>query len=103
MSAVDASQAVRAAVISYAETQAHFDIAPLVEPIEIRGPYALADWTAGRKSGEVLLVRANGTWTVIVLQNSSLLDANYLHLRYHVPPDDAAALVKALSAAEKAY
>ncbi|MBV8582378.1 MAG: hypothetical protein JO241_00160, partial [Candidatus Eremiobacteraeota bacterium] len=56
MSAVDASQAVRAAVISYAETQAHFDIAPLVEPIEIRGPYALADWTAGRKSGEVLLV-----------------------------------------------
>lgn len=98
---VDAPQAVRAAVISYAETQAHFDIAPIVEPIAIYGPYALADWIAGRKQGEVLLVRASGMWHVVVLANNSLLDARYLNLRYHVPPGDAAELVKALAAAEK--
>jgi hypothetical protein len=97
----DAAQAARVAVIAYAENTAKLGVPPTVEPVAIVEDYALADWTAGRKEGEVLLVMREGKWRVVAFENSSLADAHYLVLRYKVPSDEATALVKTLLAAEK--
>jgi hypothetical protein len=96
----DAAQSVRIAVISYAETHAHFAAAPVVEPVVVYRNYALADWTAANKQGEALLIRAEGKWHVLALENSSLADARFLETRYHVPESDAVPLVKAIRTAE---
>ena len=98
---VDAAQAARVAVISYAETTARLGAAPVVEPVAVVDDFALADWTAGRKQGEALLVMREGKWRVVAFENSSLADAHFLTIRYKVPPDEASALVKTLREAEQ--
>jgi hypothetical protein len=97
----DAAQAARVAIIAYAENKAHLGVPPVVEPVAVVDGYALADWTAGRKEGEALLVLRDGKWRVVAFENSSLADAHYLTVRYHVPASDASALVKTLLEAEK--
>lgn len=97
----DAAQAARVAVVAYAESHAHLAAPPTVEPVAVVGGYALADWTAARKEGEALLVMRDGKWHVLAFENSALADAHYLTIRYKVPADEAAALVKSLLAAEK--
>ncbi|HEY1978301.1 MAG TPA: hypothetical protein VGG89_17240 [Candidatus Baltobacteraceae bacterium] len=97
----DAAQAARVAIIAYAENAGHLGAAPLVEPVAVVDDYALADWTAGVKQGEALLVLRDGKWHVVAFENSSLADAHYLTIRYKVPEAEAAELVKTLLAAEK--
>lgn len=97
----DAAQAARVAVVAYAESNAHLAVPPTVEPIAVVDGYALADWSAARKEGEALLVMRGGKWHVVAFENSPLADAHYLTIRYKVPADEAAALVKSLLAAEK--
>jgi hypothetical protein len=97
----DPAQAARVAIIAYAENKAHLAAPPVVEPVAVVDGYALADWTAGPKEGEALLVMRDGKWHVVAFENSSLADAHYLVVRYHVPSADASKLVKTLLAAEK--
>lgn len=97
----DAAQSARVAVIAYAENVAHLGAAPIVEPVAVVDNYALADWTAGRKEGEALLVLRDGKWRVVAFENSSLADAHFLTVRYKVPAGEATSLVKTLLAAEK--
>ena len=98
----DPAQAVRVTAISYAQTQLHIGVAVLVEPVAIVDDYALADWVAGVREGEVLLQRSSrGKWRVIDFDNSSFADAHFLTVRFAVPPATAAALVKGIRAAEK--
>lgn len=98
---VNDAQAVRVAAISFGQTQAGVVAPIVVEPVAISGGYALADWTAGRKEGEVLLVRRDGKWHVVTFQNAPLADKRYLTLRYRVPPEVAGSLVTTLLAEEK--
>lgn len=97
----DAAQAARVAIIAYAENTARLGVGPIVEPVAVVDGYALADWTAGPKQGEALLVMRDGKWHVVAFENSSLADAHYLTVRYKVPADEASALVETLLAAEK--
>jgi hypothetical protein len=97
----DAAQSARVAVIAYAETKAHLGAAPFVEPVAVAGGYALADWTLGRKEGEALLIMTGGKWRVVAFENSSLADAHFLTIRYHVPASTATELVKTLLEDEK--
>jgi len=97
----DAAQAARVAIIAYAENAGHLGAAPVVEPVAVVDDYALADWTAGTKQGEALLLMHEGKWRVVAFANGSLADAHYLTIRYKVPPDEAKELVKTLLAAER--
>lgn len=97
----DAAQAVRVAVVVYAESNEHLAFPPTVEPVAVVDDYALADWSAARKEGEALLVMRGGKWHVVAFENSSLADAHYLRIRYKVPAGEATSLVKSLLAAEK--
>lgn len=97
----DQAQSARVIAIAYAESNLHFNLAPIVEPVVIAGSYALADWVAGTREGEVLLLQKNGKWTVIAFENSSLADARFLVVRYHLPQATATALVKSIRAAEQ--
>jgi len=101
MALADPAQAARVAVIAYAENKVHLPVAPVVEPVAVVDGYALADWTAGAKEGEALLVLRDGKWRVEAFENSSLAGAHYLVVRYKVPPAQAKALVETLLAAEK--
>lgn len=97
----DAAQAARVAIIAYAENAGRLGAAPVVEPVAVVDDYALADWNAGTKQGEALLVLRDGKWRVAAFANSSLADAHYLTIRYKVPAAEAAELVKTLLAAEQ--
>ncbi|HZY98909.1 MAG TPA: hypothetical protein VFE36_05010 [Candidatus Baltobacteraceae bacterium] len=97
----DAAQAARVAIIAYAENATRVGIPPIVEPVAVVDDYALADWNAGPKEGEALLVMRNGKWHVVAFENSSIADAHFLTVRYKVPEPEAAALVKTLLELEK--
>lgn len=98
----DELQAVRVAAISYAEVHDGFWIPPIVEPVVIVNGYALADWVAGPKQGQVVLVqRPNGRWKVLDLENAVIADAGFLSERYGIPPATAKGLVAELRAAER--
>jgi hypothetical protein len=100
-SPADPTQAARIAAISYAQTTAHITSPLVVDPIAFAGSYALADWNAARRQGQVLLVTVAGHWRVVAMENSVLANARYLRQRYHVPAAQAALLVERLNAAEK--
>jgi len=98
----DEAQSARIAAISYAQVRMHFPEPLVVEPVVFAGDYALADWNSGGKTGEVLLLLGpTGKWHVVALENSSLSDAKFLEVRYHLPDAVAAALVEEIIAAEK--
>ena len=100
--AADQTQAVRVAAIAYAQARARIAQAVLVDPVVFAGEYALADWTAGNREGEVLLARhADGAWHVVAFENASLTNSQSLQLRYHVPAAVAHDLVTGILAAEK--
>jgi hypothetical protein len=97
----DAAQAARVAIIAYAENTAHLGVPPIVEPVAVVDDYALADWSAGPKEGEALLVMRDGKWHVVAFENGTIADAHFLTIRYKVPESEAKALVKTLLEAEK--
>src|SRR5579862_4326789 len=91
---------VRIAATSYAQVQRHVTEPLLVEPFVFAGAYALADWVAGLRQGEVLLARSGGKWHVVAFENNTLADARFLTTRYGVPHATAVELVKAMRAAQ---
>jgi hypothetical protein len=70
-----------------------------VDPLIVKGNYAIADWRQGDKAGRSLIIAEHGHWRISLCGGKGLKDTNELKSA-GVPSETADQLVKELTAAE---
>jgi hypothetical protein len=94
---VDEKQNIRHTINSMYDTPEHKVI---VDPIVVKGKYAVASWVQKNKGGRVILFRGTeGKWDIVLCSGDAVKDPEFL-IQTDIPKADAEFLAKELSSAE---